>query len=287
MRFGKIPFVLLFCASCSLYCSQPTVPSPQLIENQLATAFGVKAQDNWEFQAYPVDNFGIGTAYDFKPGQPTLTGDFICSTFKCLNEKPADVGSSDWLSIDGILIPGGGGSLTLTADSKKEFSAGVVLSSLLKLINLNFSADFTNNATVTITIPKAYVRLLDRSTFVNRIGTLPNDDPLRQSFRNGTVDYIIGDIVVTSMSAKITVNKNKNITASATLTQATSIVGKDSSLNMKMTDDGNGNYTLDVSKPVIVAYLHRRQPGAGQSGQSNDFSDWAKPELPIVRRQPK
>lgn len=258
----------------SLFAAGSQVADPKTGIAVMKKSFGL--DDCYQFAVYPIDNFGVGTAYNFKPGQPTTDQDFICATFSCLDISPAPaVGTDAWMNINGYATPAQGGSLTLHSDSKSTYGTGVVLPGIMKLIKADFSADFTKNVTVDITIPGGTKRLLDRKQFGQEMDKLQPTDPMKKAFLNGTLDYVVGDLVVPSITMTIKVDGSKNIKADATLTAAKGILDKDASLNMKMDTSGAGNYTLTVSKPVILAYCHRRQPGAGAYAQRSDWDDWA------------
>src|SRR5260370_33791431 len=102
---------------CTLIAFNIADGSSQIADPKIGMAAVQKAfqldGDCWQFQVYPVDNFGVGTAYDFKPGQPLSASDFICATFGCLSAERKDVGTDAWLNVDGLTENGGGGSLTM------------------------------------------------------------------------------------------------------------------------------------------------------------------------------
>src|SRR5215469_11635820 len=115
----------------------------------LKTSFHLDDPD-WQFEVFPVDNFGVGTGYSFTPGQPTREKDFICATFGCLNTPPPPVGSEAWLKVNGFAEVGTGGGLTIHSDSKSTLGTGIILPGIMKLIKADFSADFTKDVTVDI-----------------------------------------------------------------------------------------------------------------------------------------
>jgi hypothetical protein len=237
----------------------------------------------YQFQVYPVDNFGVGTAYTFTANQPVTDRDFICATFSCLKLPVQPVGSDAWLNVDDAAAVGSGGQVVIHGDSKSTYGTGVVLPGILKMIKADFSANFTNNTTVDITIPKLSKRLLDKQKFATQMDSLPVDDPLKKAFRAGNLDYVVGDVVAASMTVVVTVNPTKNISADATLTAAKGVLDSGASANFKMTSEGNGKYTLTVSTPVILAYCHRQQPQAGSYGVAHDWSNWTPVNSPIQK----
>jgi hypothetical protein len=249
----------------------------------LKTAFALNDPD-WQFAVYPVDNFGVATGYNFTPGQPTRDKDFICATFGCLQISPAPaVGSDPWKKVNGFAELGNGGALTIHSDSKSTFGLSVILPGILKLIKADFSADYSKNVTVDIEIPGGAKRMLDRGQFVTAINGMASTLPLKKAYLNGTLDYVIGDLIVDSMTMNISVDRSKNLKADAELTQAKGILDANSSLNMNMGTSGQGTYKLTVSKPVILAYLHRRQPAAGESAQTVNWDNWVKVNAPIQK----
>jgi hypothetical protein len=271
-------------AICTLVFAKQTA-DPKAGIQALKTSFHLDDPD-WQFEVYPVDNFGVGTGYSFIPGKPTQEKDFICATFGCLSVTPAPtVGSPEWLTVNGYAEVANGGALNIHSDSKSSFGTGIVLPGIMKLIKADFNADFSKNVTVDITIPGGTRRMLDRRKFENYIGPLPPTDLLKKTYNNGTLDYVLGDLVVSSMTMNIKVDASKNVKADATLTQAKGILDSNASLNMDLKNSGNGSYTLTVSKPVILAYLHRRQPAAGQSAAQVGWADWAPVSEPIMRKQ--
>src|SRR5260221_3748604 len=104
--------------TCALVASAPNARAQEEFSKSLANTFTGAQFRNYRWLDYPLDNFGVATAYRGK-NLPPSDEDFLCSTFTCLGlARPAK--PDLWLKLaDGIKekqgvaeVGCGGGALT-------------------------------------------------------------------------------------------------------------------------------------------------------------------------------
>src|SRR5258705_6573909 len=120
MKSKTLAILLVTLSTCSLFATD----YGQLMASRVKAALGDKATKGYTFSTYPVDNFGVATAYESKVD----ASEQICATWECLGisddaqvEKLSAVNKLR-LVADGIQYAsiGSGADLNLTSDEKRS-----------------------------------------------------------------------------------------------------------------------------------------------------------------------
>lgn len=278
--------VLVICSLCSMAFA---TDYGQLMAKKVKSAFG-KTAKGYTFATYPLDNFGVATAYDGKTGVATE----ICATWDCLGISDADkvAALSDQQKLDlvanGVQYAevGQGTDLKLTEDEKKSFSINAVLPKILSVLSITGDYSHTNDVTTTLTMGPASIRVLRRQQMIDRLNSA-DAHPLEKAAWNngkGTLVLVYSDIVVTSLKIEIKINPETKIDLDAKMTGALSgkvgqIVGSGSDLGFKVDNSAKDDYTLEITKPLILAVYARKQPGQGVLGDQKGWNDWKPVDL--------
>lgn len=77
---NRMRTVVAILITVSLFAAGSQVADPKAGIAVMKKSFGL--DDCYQFAVYPVDNFGVGTAYNFKPGQPTTDQDFTAHVYQ-------------------------------------------------------------------------------------------------------------------------------------------------------------------------------------------------------------
>ena len=277
-------------------CSKKPVVGAANVTPFTVASLGIPG--DYQMSPYPVDNFGVFTAYRPPAGQKWGDSNQICATWDCLGidfkdvPKDADVR----LHVDGFAAVGSGGLSTLSSDQKNSFAINLLLPGLAQLLDIKGNVDWTKDIKGDLTLGNAHKRILDRQKAIAYITGLPSTSQLRQAFDKGELVLIVADYVVDSLDATITVNKDLNAGANAALSttaQAAKLPfgkdanGKTANLDGKLESQGNGKYHLQINNPVVVAVLPKTQPAAGTLAgptPGDSWTDWVLVTTPIRRK---
>jgi hypothetical protein len=105
----------------------------------------------------------------------------------------------------------------------------------------------------------------------------------------GNLVLVYSDIVVNSLKIEIKINPETKADLDAKMTGALSgkvgqIVGSGSDLGFKVDNSTKGDYTLEITKPLILAVYAKKQPGAGVLGDQKGWNDWKPFDLGNVNK---
>jgi hypothetical protein len=257
----------------------------QLMTTKVRSALGGNAVRGYTFATYPLDNFGVATAYEGKPGASTQ----VCATWDCLgindDAKVATLTDQQKLTlvVNGIQYAsvGQGTGLTFTEDEKKSLSVNALLPKILQVLSISGDYAHSNDITTTLTIGPAVVRILRRQQMMDKLNSADGHPLEKKVWANGKGNLVLvySDIVVSSMKIEIKTNPATKIDFDAKMTGALSgkvgqIIGSGSDLGFKVDNSTKGDYTLEISKPLIVAVYTKKQPGAGVLGDQKGWNDW-------------
>jgi hypothetical protein len=110
---------------------------------------------------------------------------------------------------------------------------------------------------------------------------------MKQAFVEGRLILIVADGVIDSMDVQLKLDRDRHASLDAELSSKVpggvgKLFGEGSKLEVVGKKVTNGEYTFQVTKPVILAVLPRRQPQAGvlESPDGNDWRDWIMTEAP-------
>lgn len=233
---------------------------------------GSNSTRHFKFASYPVNNFGVATAYD-------KSGTELCATWTCLTsdtDVPTDPDSL--LSIttkSGMryVDVGSGGAITLSDEEKRDIGVQVLLPALLKVINLNVNIASKKDIKTDLTLGEVTIRKVIPDRIVTRINSLPQDSAERVAFDQRKLQLVYSDIVAKSMTITLNVDTSGNADTDAKLSGALNgkvgsvIGGSGSELSVKVDGATSGKYVLTVASPVILATWTKLQPSAAHLGR--------------------
>jgi hypothetical protein len=242
------------------------------VEQAWRSVFQLKPDDGpYRWMGYPVDNFGVLTAYDPPAGSTEMgAAQLICDTWYCAGVEDADIPKSDTadglrrrLEVKGLVALGEGPGVTLTETRQREIGIKLVLPALAKVLKLDAHANWKKSVETTVTLGEAFKRAVRRDRYQAFIEKESTNKTLKTAFTNGRLNYVAGDIVVTKSEVKIVLKKNFDAGVKAELDTAVKSLGKGSSLDLSGSSATDGTYTLKINSPMILAVQMRAQPGAG------------------------
>jgi hypothetical protein len=232
---------------------------------------GGNTTKHFKFASYPVNNFGVATAY-------AKDGTELCATWTCLADD-ADV-PTDTDALLSVTTKSGtryadvgtGGTITLSDDEKHEFGLKLLLPQILKVVNLNANIGRNNDVKTDLSLGDVTIRKMIPDRVVSRIKSLPADSSERTAFDQRNLQLVYSDIVTKSMTITLNVDNSSNTDTDAKLSGALGgrvgsvIGGKDSELSVKVDSATKGKYVLTVASPVVLATWTKLQPSAGHLG---------------------
>lgn len=236
---------------------------------------GISKQDGpYRWFPYPVDNFGVCTFYDPPSNRNYIDSDRICATWSCLGLDPATLSDDERMSVSGYADIGGGGLVAMTDEQSRELAGKLSIPLLSKLAEVGFSAEYSKQIEITLTIQKAYKRSVNREKLRLAVEASKNKT-LIDAFNRGGLVYIAADIVATGVTLSLTSNKSVATDVNAKLGEALDVISKDASLGFELMNKSETSGTLTIPHPVILGVQARKQP-----------QNLVLAAEPISRRQP-
>jgi hypothetical protein len=220
--------------------------------------------------SYPTDNYGVITSYEKRVNQKKL----LCDTWHCIGLQKAPKDAESWLTVNGYVIASGGGPITLDEETKKTYALSIALPKIADILNVSSSFNNTSTQHVSLILGRAYKRDLLKDSLIKYFKRPDVESSAKEAFTRGTLRFITSDLVIENMTVEVTLDANTTATLEAKLGDSNSKVFDDASLSFKLERVEKGTYKFSIDKPVIYAYLSKRQPTAGKLGASKFFDDW-------------
>jgi hypothetical protein len=250
------------------------------------------ADGPYRWIGYPVDNYGVLSAYDPPAGSDVVTGrDFICDTWYCIGVADKDIPPEEdatqkqrRLSVNGFVAEGKGAPLSIDQTRKSDIALKLLLPSLAKVLSIDAGVEWSGSVETVVTLGEAYKRTVRRDEYRKYLDAQTTNKTLKDAFTNGRLSYVVADIVVDDLDAKITLKKSFNASVKVTLDKMVgTVLAKDSSLNFSASRDTEGTYTIKIKNPVVLAVQMRHQPGAGVlfAGGGEGTTEKAFPEISL------
>lgn len=257
----------------------------QLKNSECSLDKDFKDAQKWQIMTYPVSNFGLLTLYD---KQPDGTFSHLEDMWRTLRYNDSEVPHdfNEWLTMDGYVAHGTGGSITITQDQdKKKFGLGFVFPKLLGVMGLNIGFNKDTTTVVDLTIEALTARCLRRpeaNRFLNGAENEPKnnrkvDPTVMTDFSQGILAIVVGDVI----AKNITITIKPDLTTTASIEDKigpdvkNKIFGADTELKFNYERKQKGTYTFTIANPVVIARLIKKQPGGGTSGGgAKFFEDW-------------
>lgn len=279
-------------------CASLTFPSMaedygSLMARKVKDALGKNAVKGYVFSSYPLDNFGVGTAYSYKDKPEN----FICATWECVgiadDTKVSALSADDKLRVmaNGVqyVTPGTGPSLNLTEDEKKSIGLNLLLPKLLQVLDITADLSHTDDINTTLTLGPLSVRLLRKDAMLTMMKSPNGNSAEKAAADAGNLVLVYSDIVASSMKVEIKPNPETKADLDAKLSAALTgkvgtVIGQNSDLSFKLDNSSKGDYSFTIDKPVIVAVYVKKQPKGGVLGDQAGWNDWKNVDLGTVNK---
>ncbi|GEM_PF-3205531 len=242
-----------------------------IVGKHLKEAMGKDYRD-YEAVSYPTDNFGVLTIYSADAADPRRRN-FECATWSCLGVSPVPALTDSFMTVRGLADIGQGGPVKFSDQDKSTFVLTALLPKLFAVLGLNNSYSDNKVTIVSVDMGGAWYRQLDRPRFFAYMDSLPAGNRLHDAFQSGRLSVVVGDVVLKTMNATVTLSQDLKDSLDAKLMGGTKV--GDSSLGMTVAKSVSGQYTITNDHPVIVLRAIKRQSGQNtlQKGPS-PWSDW-------------
>jgi hypothetical protein len=281
--------ILLTAVALVVFCGAALAQDyGQLMATKVQAVLGKRAVKGYTFSTYPLDNFGLATAYSSDVNDTNVD----CATWDCL-------GISDSSQVDSMsddqklrLVAGGvqyaevgcGADLNLTEEEKRSLGLSAILPKILQAVGLSASISHSNDITTILSVGPICRRILRRQDMLNRLSARNGQSLEEGDFDSGNLVLIYADIVMKSMHIEIKVNPQTNADIEAKLNgtlggNVGKVIGSGSSLSFKVNNATSGDYTLTITKPLVLAVYAKKQPEPRRLGIGNGWNDWPNFDL--------
>jgi len=227
---------------------------------------------HYDFFSYPTDNYGVATCYLLEATAPN----FECDTWDCLNIKPLPSDMASQLSINEFSAVGTGPQITLSDKVKRKIGIKAILPEVFNMLGIALDATGTGVKTIDISFGPGHVRNLRRERFSDYLNSLPSTKRLSVFFASGELVYVFSDVVLENFSVSISVENSLQSQLDAKLNNTVSAgTFSGTSLNMKLSKNAEGKYTLNSIRPLIVARWCKKVSGPGVLNDANPGTDYS------------
>ena len=255
----------------------------QLMAKKVKEVLGNRSS-GYTFSTYPVDNFGLATAYEDRPSPSSE----LCATWDCLgvndDSQVAVISPADRLKLRVSSVQyadtGDGPELRLSDEEKSALGLKALLPHLAQVLHLSFDLSRSKNLTTSMTMGPVTIRTLRRKEMLDHLRG-KNAHPLeRAAFEKRQLILVYSDIVIGSMQIDLKIDAATDAEADAKLQDSLhgklgQVIGRDSALSFKVNRADKGDYSFQIDKPVILAVYTKRQPKAGELGSASGWSGWS------------
>jgi hypothetical protein len=243
--------------------------------------------------SYPTNNFGLLTLYTPSGGsEKVYDRDFLCDMWNCIgvadNNIPADQKKA--LAMNGYAAAGDdGAAITLTEKESKTIALDATLPEIYKVLKLSGSVSNSSVVETDLKLGRAYPRKARRAELSQYLNNLPAGDKRKVAYLKGDLLLIVADVVVDSIQVTIKADSDLSAKLDAAIGAPVGNAGKifkDASMSVKATSSTKGTYTFEVTKPVILMRLAKKQPAGGELGRDEDWKDWESAVVTIFKDRP-
>jgi hypothetical protein len=265
----KKTFVILFTLASVYGCV--TRNYTQVMQKSTKKVLGDDFK-HYDFFSYPTDNYGVATCYFLESTAPN----FECDTWNCLGIKPLPSDFNALLSLNDFAAVGTGPVITLTEKVKREIAIKAILPEVFNTLGVSLDASGTGIRTIDMSFGPGHVRNLRRQEFSNHLTALPSNQRLSVFFASGELVYVFSDVVLENFTVSISVDNSLQSQLDAKLA-ANPALGTftGSSLDVKLSKNAQGKYTLSSTKPLIVARWTKKVSGPGVLNDANSGTDYS------------
>jgi hypothetical protein len=267
-----------------LFCVQQTlaIDYGQLMAKKVKEVLGSRS-NGYTFSTYPVDNFGLATAYEDRLSPSSE----LCATWDCLgvhdDSQVARMSSADRLKLKVSSVQyadtGDGPELKLSDEEKNALGLKALLPKLAQVLHLSLDLSHSKNLVTSVMLGPVTIRTLRRKEMLDHLRGKDAHPLERAAFEKRALILVYSDIVVSSMRIDLKVDATTDVEIDAALQESLhgklrQIIGKDSGLSFKVNRADKGDYSFQINRPVILAVYTRRQPKAGELGSEQGWSGW-------------
>jgi hypothetical protein len=270
----------------------PQLCNAQTIQQTMKEVFG-NDYKGYQWLNYPINNFGIGTAYKGNKGKIDKRN-FLCATFSCLG-KPVPKEETQLLHLgnppdDAYADVGCGGLLDTKIAQKKDTVLNAVLPQIFGIIGINFSAGKSGKMTAEIKSATMCARQLQQQKMVDYINGLTVDKfGMKRALDQGKLVLVVGDVVIKTMTITVKADSNLKVGIDGKLKgQPEKLFGENANFGVKVSREGESDYSLTITEPVIVGLLaiSERTLGKGSPERQGAISPW-KGWYPVTAPLPR
>ena len=231
------------------------------------------------WSTYPTDNFGVATTSVVRtPNGDAHAATFLCAPSTCLGRPPAPC--TDSLSLYGFASIGAGAPVQVNEKAQKDIALAALGSGIAGVLGIDLGFTKKKDTTLTLTIGKAYVRLLERPQYEAYIRALPQGDPRNVGLKECRLVINDADIVVEGLAFGIQINTTANAGLTAKMDSLATLSGIDGgSISVRVAKAGSGSYLIKTSSPLVVAVAPFQQHTKGSLELTPSYT-WEAARLP-------
>lgn len=262
-----VPFLLGMIGFAGSCCALATSPS-RIMQCSVREALG-QDYDKYHYVSYPTTRFAVGSIFR------DAIDDSLCDPAECYGFDRNDAAA--WMNINGLAVPhGNGGPITLTQKKEQKLLAEAILPQIYQMVSVEAKAARDSTTSVNLQITQAIPRDLLKFKVMPLLAGNPSG-PLKELYYQRRLVVVTNDLVATGMTIHLCTSSQTEGSLGAKLGQALGkVIGSDASLTLSVKASGNSCYDLAITKPVVIAYIARRQPAAGTLASRDDFDDWTR-----------
>lgn len=239
----------------------------KIMQKRIKQAVGATAFRN-DFKGFhwltlPTNNFGVFTAFGLRNrfDDPSFDNQ-ICATFTCIGEStPVDF--QEWLNVKSYADVGQSfASLNLSSDEKTKIAVELILPKIYQVLQIEPSTKIRNAVQTEMSLGTIWVRRLKAQRICDYLDLPQNANSiLKKKFDERLLALAIADVIIESMTLKLTVNKGEDDGLTAKLdTGLNQILGPGAGVKLKIEKEAYGVYKVTTTEPLIVARRVVEQP---------------------------
>jgi hypothetical protein len=248
------------------------------VQKSLKSAYGHDFKE-YLFRASPVGNFGVGTMYarDIEDPDKNPESGWLIGHPDTMFEPT--VSEQEKIELLAQIFPEGSlGSKKLSKTISTGLELEAVIPNLRGLIDAGGDVDLNKGVTVSLSASEAVNRRMNWTEFVRAIKAGQIKSEIAK-YLNRPGSFVLGaaDIRLEGFKAYLTVDKSANANLHAKLNEAAGkVLGKDSSLKVKVGMSEEGTFSVEAVNPVIAAVMWKEPPSARGSLMAENVADPAQ-----------
>jgi len=257
--------------------------------------FKGKAYKDFQWLPYPLDNYGVGTAYSKSQDK------FLCDTFPCLGMEtaPNPASSSEYERWIKIINPttnvtysaiGSGPSAEFTNQQKKKLLLQALVPKILSVIGVEGDVNFDTQRDVTLQLAKGTLRNLYAKPYLTYVTSLTSNADtygLLSAYQTRRLVVVTSDVVINEFVIKVDKTSQAGAGIKLKVGEQAKSDFAGSGLNFTVSKSGTTHYIIKGNSPFIVGIRPKRMPlesGVGTSSIPRNWNTW-KPETITIPPQ--